>query len=264
MTDVRVAVLGARGSIPVSGPEFTRYGGDTTAFAVLVDGTVVAFIDAGTGLSAGHTGGLEVPRDITVLLTHYHWDHIVGLSMSDLVWLPSHRLTIRGPGDPGNALTLAIGPPYFPVSIADAPDVTFDAVDGPVVLPGVTIESFPVHHPQGALGYLVRGPNRSVGIVTDHETGTALDESIQDALDGVEVLVHDAQYLPEEATDHVGWGHSTAEDAVAMAETIGAGRLVLTSHHPARTDVGIDAIVEDARTRFDATVAAAPGLEIPL
>lgn len=250
--------------MPVSGSEFSRYGGNTTSFAIVADGDAVAFIDAGTGFSACRSFGIETAPEVAVVLTHYHWDHIQGLSMSDDIWKGTRDMTLWGPGDPAEVLTRAISPPLFPVSIADAEAVTFATVDGPIELPDLTIEAFPVHHPQGALGYMVRGPHGSVAIVTDHEAGSDIDEGIREAITGVDVLVHDAQYLPEEANTHVGWGHSTFEDAVEMAEAVGARHLMLTSHDPTRTDTAMDAIVEQARARFTETVAAVPGLEIAL
>jgi len=264
LSDVHLTVLGARGSIPVSGPEFVRHGGNTTSFALVVDGAAVGFVDAGTGFNACETLGVATARNVSVLLTHYHWDHIQGLSMSNHIWNGTVDMIIRGPADPATILTRAISPPLFPVSIGEAGNVEFASVDGPVDVAGVTVYPFPVHHPQGALGYLLRGPNRAVAIVTDHEAGTEVDEAICSVIAGVDVLIHDAQYLPEEAPWHAGWGHSTFEDAIEMTRAAGAGELVLTSHDPSRTDAALDGVVAAAREGFAQTQAAFPGLTIPL
>jgi ribonuclease BN (tRNA processing enzyme) len=137
-------------------------------------------------------------------------------------------------------------------------------MDGPVEIEGIAITSFEVNHPQGALGFRVDGPNRSVAIVTDHEAGTGLDAKILTAISGSDVLMHDAQYLPVEADSHIGWGHSTYVDAARAAEAADVNELILTSHNLDRTDVAIDGMVDIARELFRNTEAARPGMEIPL
>jgi ribonuclease BN (tRNA processing enzyme) len=264
MTDAELTVLGARGSIPVSGPEFTRYGGNTSSFAVSVGGVTVAFVDAGTGLAAYRSHVDALAPSVSVFLTHYHWDHIQGLSMLDELWSGGCEVRLYGPDDPREVLTTAIAPPLFPVSIVDAATVSFVPMPEEVVVSGIRFTSFPLHHPQGAIGFRIDGPERSIAIVTDHEAGTPVDEEIAKGVDGVDVLIHDAQYIPVEREEHLGWGHSTCLDAMNLAKQVGAGQLVLTSHDPGRTDAQIDAIIADMAPEFPATIAAEQGLRIDL
>jgi ribonuclease BN (tRNA processing enzyme) len=263
-SNARLIVLGSRGSIPVCGTEFAVYGGGTTSFALAVDDQVVGFIDAGTGLMSWRSYGLQPAPSISVFFTHYHWDHIQGLSMLDLVWADDGSVMVRGPADPRSALTSVITPPWFPASLADAPGVRYETIAGSVELSGLTVTPFGVEHPQGAVGYRVDGPSSSVAVVTDHEAGSNVDASIIDVIRGVDALIHDGQYLPEEAVTHRGWGHSTWEDAVTAAVASGADRLILTSMDPRRTDDEVDAIVHTARRQFHATEAAYPGLSVSL
>jgi ribonuclease BN (tRNA processing enzyme) len=137
-------------------------------------------------------------------------------------------------------------------------------MDGPIEIEGLTVTPFDVNHPQGAFGFRVGGPNRSVAIVTDHEAGTSLDAEILISISGSDVLIHDAQYLPVEVDAHAGWGHSTYVDAAGAAEAAGVNELILTSHNPDRTDVAIDEMVDATRELFRNTEAARPGMEIPL
>ncbi|MEN8114700.1 MAG: MBL fold metallo-hydrolase [Actinomycetota bacterium] len=260
----RLIVLGCRGSIPVSGSEFAAHGGATTSFALVADCGVLGFIDAGTGIIAYPAHGLHLSSTVDIFLTHYHWDHIQGLSMMREVWDGDSVVTIRGPGDPGTILTAAIAPPLFPAALGDAPNVSFGTVLPSADLGGLSITSFEVEHPQGGVGYRIDGPSTSVAIVTDHESGSDLDASVVDAVRGVDVLFHDGQYLPEEAQSVKGWGHSTWEEAVASAGAAEVGELVLTSHDPRRTDRDIIALVHEARHSFPATEAARVGMEIPL
>jgi ribonuclease BN (tRNA processing enzyme) len=263
-SNLRLVVLGSRGSMPVCGGDFVVYGGGTTSFALVGDDRVVGFIDAGTGVALWRDFGLLPAPSINVFLTHYHWDHIQGLSMLDLVWSEDHSMTIIGPGDPQHALTSVITPPWFPVPLNDAPLIRFESLDQPVQLPGVTVTPFGVEHPQGAIGYRIDGPSSSVAIVTDHEAGSDTDDVIIDAIRGVEVLIHDGQYRPDEAEAYQGWGHSTWEDAVVAALSSGANRLILTSLDPRRTDDSVDVLVHAARRHFHATEAAYPGLSVSL
>lgn len=264
MTDTRMVVLGARGSIPVSGPDYVRYGGNTTCLAVVVDDTVVAFIDAGTGLVSRRSAGLELPAAVGIFLTHYHWDHIQGLSMLDELWRGACDIHVWGHDDPRSTLVGAIRPPWFPVAIEDVPSIRFSRMGEPVELGGVTFSSFDVNHPQGAIGYRIDGPSRSIGVVTDHESLADVDDEIRESLAGIDTLVHDAQYLPAESLTHRGWGHSTCEDAVRMGTALDVSQLVLTSHDPSRTDDVIDEMVERVEGQFPGVIAAFQGLEIPL
>jgi ribonuclease BN (tRNA processing enzyme) len=264
MPQAHITVLGARGSIPVSGPQFARYGGSTTCFALVVDDVTVAFIDAGTGLIEAGAHGLELAHSIGVFLTHYHWDHTQGLSMMTELWSGSCDIRVWGPNDPESVLERAISPPLFPVSITEVPSIRFAHMDEPIDIEGLTITPFAVNHPQGAFGYRIDGPDRSVAIVTDHEAGTALDSEVLTALSGVDVLIHDSQYLPHELEVHTGWGHSTYEGATIAARASDVSELILTSHNPDRSDAAVDAMVESARDVFPNTEAARPGMEIPL
>ena len=140
--------------------------------------------------------------------------------------------------------------------------LAYETVDSPVRLPGVAVSSFPVNHPQGAVGFRLDGPRSSIALVTDHESTPDCDDIIADEIGGVDVLIHDAQYLASEFDHRRGWGHSTWEHAAAMAERIGAAHLVLTSHSPRRTDPEIEEIVAEAKARFPDTEAAREGLRL--
>ncbi len=264
MEDTRMVVLGGRGSIPVSGQRYLRYGGNTTSFALLSGDRAVAFFDAGTGLASYRNYGLQLGPAVDIFLSHYHWDHIQGLTMLDELWKGACDVRVWATADAAAILTRAISPPLFPVSIADDSALRFAEMTEPVDLVGCRITGFPVHHPQGARGFRIDGPNRSVGIVTDHESGTETDAQIIAALGGIDVLIHDAQYLPEETEPHRGWGHSTYEDAVALADATAAPELLLTSHDPTRTDDDVDAMLVRARALRPSTDAVWQGLEVPL
>lgn len=249
-------IHGARGSMPVGTAEFVRYGGDTTCYSLHQDdGDLVTIIDAGTGLR------LLVPQiskpgtNVTIVLTHYHWDHIQGLSMCAPMWKGDLSLRIIGPGDVATAVSGAISPPWFPVPIADM-NIEFVSAPESFHLGDVEVTTFPLNHPQGGLGYRFNHDGHSVVVATDHEAGTDADQALIRHSDGVDMLVHDAQYLPSEIESKRGWGHSTWEEAVAVAKQAGVGQLLMASHDPSRSDAAVDELVASSVDLFPQSAGA--------
>lgn len=273
--ELALEVHGARGSTAVSGPAFARYGGNTTCFAtVLADGHHL-IVDAGSGLgrvqAAWEAGGRRAFEG-TLLLTHFHWDHIQGLPTFAPLFEASTRLHIVASPPEGmtveEALDGAMRPPWFPVRFRDVPArVTYEvAGEGPASVGAVQVTAARLRHPGGALGFRIVRGGRALVVATDVEGGEPEhDRALRMLADGAAVLVHDAQYTPAEyVAGKQGWGHSTWELAVAMASAAGVGRLVLTSHEPRRSDEQLDAIVASAQRVFPETTAAAEGARIIL
>lgn len=270
---MRVTIHGARGSFPVSGPAYLRYGGHTSCFsAETPDGILV--IDAGTGLSqlGAQLSAKAALPPITFLFTHLHLDHLVGLAAFKPLLHPGADITFMADqevlGDWRAALQRLIAPPYWPVALKRlGASVRFAHLDGKsgkgAERYGIRIRWCALSHPQGCIGYRLQSQKISVVLATDYEAGGApQDKRFADFADGADVLLHDAQYLPEELPLRRGWGHSTWEQAVAVARQVKARRLVLTSHDPGRTDEEIDRIEASAKAHFPSTVAARPGLEV--
>jgi phosphoribosyl 1,2-cyclic phosphodiesterase len=260
-------VHGARGSMPVSGTGFGRYGGHTTCLAAEVAPGRYLVVDAGTGLRnleaalpAG--GGLE----FTVLLTHYHWDHIEGLVGFGPLDDRHNRFTFygrrRGDRDVGEVLGAALRPPFHASRLREKHAGTmFVDLDGPVNVGGVRVRPIDLRHPDGVVGLRIDGPQRSVVIATDHQAGDdEADRALAELAHRADVLIHDAQRLEDEDGD----GHSSWAQAAEMANRCGAGRLVLTSHDPSRTDDHVDDLVRLARARFPLATGAFEGLRLPL
>lgn len=255
--------------MPVSGPGTERYGGHTTSFTLAGDDIPTILFDCGTGLA--RIGDAFDTDTFHVFITHYHLDHLQGLQFFEPLYESGVRFVFHGFSPDGLSVQQAIEgmsqEPWFPVPLMETPSskefVAFD--DGRCALGPVTISSATLHHPQGVNGYRIDYGATSLVLATDHEAGdAAADARLLELADGVDVLVHDAQYRPDELPFHLGWGHSTWEDAVEMARRSSAASLVLTSHDPAHSDEDIDRIVASAAERFPGVVAAYEGLEIPL
>ena len=265
------SILGARGSMLVSGRECGRYGLHTTCMTMKTPQGLLA-IDAGTGLpatlNADEAKGGSVPP-LTILFTHFHMDHVVGLPL--LQTLYNSDASIRLMGDPRRAWQASVrgfvGKPYWPVELLEA-DAAIELQDLPIAshaleIHGVRITWCPVWHPQECLAYRLEVDGKAYVVATDREHGHPdLDPPFVQFCRNADVLVHDAQYLPEEYPRHRGWGHSTFQAAAAVACTANVGRLLLTHHDCGRADDEVDRLVEQARLLFPNTEAAAEGMQL--
>ncbi|HEX6755748.1 MAG TPA: MBL fold metallo-hydrolase [Mycobacteriales bacterium] len=252
---MRLLPLGVRGSTAAPGAGFVRYGGNTSCVAVLAEpGEPPALLlDAGTGIRRLPALLDGRPFEGAILLTHLHWDHVQGLPFcrsidrDDAVvslWLPD---TGR---DPAAVLSRAMSPPHFPIG----PDGlrgawTFGALrPGRSVHAGVTVVAAEISHKGGrTYGYRVESGGRSAAYLPDHLPVEGLPAGLLGLVGGVDVLVHDGQFLAPERDTAVAFGHSTVDEAVALAVRAGAGRLVLTHHAPDRTDAQLDEIAAAVR-----------------
>lgn len=267
---LRLVVHGARGSMSVSGARYARYGGNTTSFHVDLGDNDHLVIDAGTGLRPlEHSLGTG-PHRFTVLLTHYHWDHIQGLPMFALLHDPSATFRFVGANHAGSdvqaALNGAIAHPWFPVLMAEcASSIEYATVEDELDIGGLTVRSLPLRHPQGVTGYRIDSPSHSVVVATDHEAGDAeIDAALAEFAAGATTLIHDAQFSNREYATRTGWGHSTPDAAVDLAVAAGVRRLVMTSHDPNHSDADIDDLVTTGRIRFPLTTGAYEGMAIDL
>jgi phosphoribosyl 1,2-cyclic phosphodiesterase len=287
---VLITFCGVRGSTPAPGAAYVRYGGNTACVAVAHSaGSPVApvlLLDAGTGLG-GVTGLLGgEPFRGTILLTHLHWDHCLGLPFFRAGDRDDARVTLLLPdqgetASDGNRtaerlLARVMSPPFFPISPRQLRgDWTFaSASPGQFKAEGFTVEAREIPHKGGrTLGYRVSDGQRVLAYVTDH-CPTALGggpgglgvyhNAVLDLAADADLLVHDAQLTAEEVPAEAAFGHAAAEYAVGLAVRAGARRVALFHHKPSRTDDQLDAL---ARRFADAplpVLVAAEGLTLAL
>lgn len=263
-----VKVRGCRGSVPVSGPSFHRYGGGTTCFEIEVSEQRRILIDAGTGALAVQPDLPDGPLDISIVLTHMHWDHCLALPFFRPLYDPRNRFDFYGRTvghmDIEEAIDRVMRPPWFPVNFrSTSAEKRFHHIEGsePFSIDDMKLLPVALHHPDGVTGYRIEWRGAILVIATDVEHGVPdSDAALLELAEGADVLFYDAQYLPDEYEQRkIGWGHSTWEEGVRVARAAGVGKLVLTSHDPSRSDDAIDAIVEQARAEFPNTEAAIEG-----
>jgi phosphoribosyl 1,2-cyclic phosphodiesterase len=273
---MRVKFWGVRGSTPTPQAENMRYGGNTSCVEVRV-GEQLYIFDCGTGFRVlgqqlqDEFGEKKLPLSAHVFVSHFHWDHIQGIPFfrplydradSQFLFHCSSRTRSLK-----QVMDEQMASPYFPVNLSQmqAQQKFYDIDSGRMNLEdGVQIQTSWLNHPQGCMGFRMETKDGVLVYATDNEPGdAAFDKSVRKLAEGADVLIYDAQYLPEEyAAEKRGWGHSHWREAVNVVMESGAKELVLFHHDPDHTDVVIDKIVHDARNYYPKVRAAAEGMEI--
>lgn len=260
---MRIDVLGCRGSVPVDGAAFDRYGGATSSVALSHgEEDPVLVLDAGTGLR--HLGRItDRPFRGTLLLSHLHWDHIQGLPFSPLLDHPAARVDAFAPSQGPRCEDLIarfMSPPVFPISpVGLVGDWRFhDAEPGTFEVEGFSVTAFEVPHKGGrTFGFRVDDGTTAMAYVSDHAPGAPgtgpaglgdIRPEVVEAVDGVDFLFHDAQYLDDEFPSRARLGHSAVGYALDLGRKAGVGTLVLFHHDPSRTDTDLDAIAASLPT----------------
>lgn len=275
---MKIRFWGVRGSIASPGQDTAEVGGNTSCVELTCGDTRIV-LDAGTGLrslgnhllATGAAGPGRDPFSLTLLLSHYHWDHIQGLPFFVPVYMRDTNLTIVG-GQNGvmsvrETLERQMSAPNFPVR--------FDEVGARIGTREVKLgETFDVgaakvrvgkgNHPGGVVAYRVEHEGKSVVYATDTEHFACVDPALKTLCEGANVLIYDAQYSPDEYKAKVGWGHSTYVAGADLARAAGVETLVLFHHDPMRSDAGVAELETHARGLFRATIAAREGTEMDL
>lgn len=281
--DVNIGFFGVRGSTPCAAAHHHRYGGNTSCVVLEAPGCAPVILDLGTGLRSfgdAWAAGTDEPFRGHALVTHLHWDHVQGLPFFGPLLAEGCRLDVWGPGSGGRTLADAfdtfMNPPFFPVGVDDlAGDVCFHELnEGASRVGDAEVVCTAVPHIGDTVGYRVRfGDGPTVVYLPDHQQpldgSLGVDPAVVALCEGADVLIHDAQFTPEEFAAKPHWGHCTPEYAVSVAVAAGVGRLVLFHHDPQHDDATLDAMCAGARnlpaaSSLDEVIAASEGLTISL
>jgi phosphoribosyl 1,2-cyclic phosphodiesterase len=268
---------GVRGSIACPGAETVRYGGNTPCIEMRVNGQRLIF-DGGTGLRVlGQSLLAQMPVEAHMFFTHSHWDHIQGFPFFTPAFIKGNCFHIYGAIAPNGStveqrLNDQMLHPNFPVPLQImGADLRFYDVEvgKPIEIGDVVIEAAPLNHPGEAVGYRVSWQDYAVAYVTDTEHfPDRIDESVLWLARQADVLIYDATYTDEEyyspKSSKVGWGHSTWQEAVKVAEAAGVKKLVIFHHDPLHNDDHLDQIGEQVARVFPNSLMAWEGLEIQL
>jgi phosphoribosyl 1,2-cyclic phosphodiesterase len=271
--NLRVKLWGVRGSIPSPGPLTIGYGGNTACVEIGGAGKVV-IVDAGTGIRAlGDSLMQRGIHDIDLLFSHCHFDHIEGLPFFGPLYRTGSRITmwsghLNRAGATSAMVSGLIASPYFPVGpAAFRADITYrDFTNGSLLelAPGLTAKTITLKHPGGATGYRLTFNGSSVCYISDVEHEGTPNGELVEFVRGTELMIYDAMYKGSEYERYRGFGHSTWEEAIRLADAAAVGHLVLFHHFPGRSDQDLDAIEQEAARARPATVMAREGMEFEL
>jgi len=272
---MKVKFYGVRGSVPVCGPEFQRYGGNTTCLRIAREQAKrIWIIDAGTGI---RKLGKDLMREgykqavINIGFTHFHWDHIQGFPFFAPCFNKDQIIGIMMMGSERKyknlkeIFSVQMQADYFPVQL-DTMGAQFQFFNfgNKETFYGVTTTAVPQHHPGSSYGLRIEDDSQVLVICTDVEHINGIDESIVELARNADLLIHDGQYTDEEYVKYRGWGHSTWRTAVEVAKRAGVKKLIITHHDPDHDDDMLDAMESECQKEFPNSVFAKEGMEVPV
>lgn len=276
---MQITFWGVRGSYPVPGAATVRYGGQTSCVEVRAASGECVIVDAGTGMrQLGNKLSREAggqPGHYHVLLSHVHWDHIQGLPFFSPAYIPGTRISVYALLTAANELDQVIGGitrhEFFPMPLEAVPaQFDFHQVEPGVdfVVGSFHITPIALNHPFGSVGYRIDADGSSVAYVADtapfdkvlHKqhflSGPeplsaddtlalgAMRDALLARLKGVDTVIYDTHFLPEEYARFPHYGHSTPDQALEICVLAGVRRLVLYHHAPGHTDEQMDQVAQ--------------------
>ena len=256
---MKLRFWGTRGSVPAPGKDTIVYGGNTSCVEITLETGRKIIIDSGTGIRALGEEFLknEETVDILLLITHIHWDHVSGFPFFGPIHDPTARITVDGSPYCMKGLKTPFDQEmgFFPVKFGDikAKINYLDTLNrGPLEIDGVVIDTIPLQHPQGGMGFRFRDGKKKIVFITDNElTDEMIDgrqpEDYIKFCEDADILIHDAQYTLEEVEERRGWGHSDYLSALHLATEACAKQLILFHHDPSRKDPEIASFVDHCR-----------------
>lgn len=279
MSNAYLHFWGVRGSYSAPFDTHLKVGGNTSCVEIRVDDWVV-ICDAGTGIIPFGNELVKQShlRELLIILTHYHWDHICGLPFFVPAFLPDWKIHFFGPGKSGKDIqefvSAQMRAPYFPVGTETwLANVNYlNPTEGQEIDYGpINITHTSVHHPGTTYGYRLRVNGKDILYISDNECqyfNKAIrmkygefnkeERELYDVMQreeydtelkliqGADILIHDAQYTKEDYERKRGWGHSCYIDTVNTAIDAGVKELYLYHHDPNYDDAAIQGIYEHA------------------
>ena len=242
---------GTRGSCPVSGKEYAKFGGNTSCLELRYDDAHF-IIDAGTGIRPLGEELLKSKSPIQVFLSHTHWDHVIGFPFFSPLYSPEAEITIWSPSENHQSCRQVfddlLSDKFFPVKLDELKaKLHFRCIDEKEqVKIGPTILHFhEVHHPSIAYCFKIQTPHQTIGYASDNEMFKGYHGDLKHAPEdpelvrfftGCDLLIHEAQYSSEEYRQKVGWGHSSVLNAAVLIKRAKISRWLVVHHDPKHTD----------------------------
>jgi phosphoribosyl 1,2-cyclic phosphodiesterase len=256
---MQVTFYGVRGSVPAPGPNTVRYGGNTSCVEVRLSDDSVLVLDAGTGMRALGNDLLKrgFNKSVHLLLSHTHWDHVLGLPFFGPLYHPDTHLYVYPLANDAQELFQRniFNDIHFPVSVDDIPArlelARPDTAEWRIGC--AVVRRIQLNHPGGAQGFRIDDDDgTSVAYLTDNElhaeNAKISVEQLARFSDGVDLLIHDSQYLAEDMPAKLGWGHSVVTEVLRLGVLAEPKQLALFHHDPERSDSALDLIGETSQS----------------
>ncbi len=254
-----VTFYGVRGSIAVPGPQTVKYGGNTSCVHVRLNTGNNLIFDAGTGIRELGNRMVRHDEPLLLLLSHGHWDHIQGYPFFGPIYQPGREIRVCQGVDSNEhslkSILQQMDGSNFPVHAEDLPSkiMTVHEVDKYLGMQSFQTQRKPLNHPGGGNAYRIEEDGVSVAYITDNELDppgspeTSYDEWVE-FCQGVDLMIHDAQYIENDMPAKHGWGHSLISQVRQLAVDAQVRNLVMYHHDPDRSDAELDEIaIESAK-----------------
>ncbi len=268
-----VRFWGVRGTVACPGPDTVRYGGNTSCVEIQCGKRTVIF-DGGTGLKK--LGDSLLARggkiDADILFSHFHLDHVTGIPFFAPLYVAGHTFRLWAghllPQSNIEAVVRTImSAPLFPIGVdtfrADVQFRDFHSRDGIDLGGGIKLSTGMLNHPGSAVGYRLEFAGRSIAYVTDteHQPGE-LDATVLSLARGADLMIYDCTYTDDEFPNYIGWGHSTWQQAVRLAEAAGVKKVAIFHHDPDHDDAFMERVATAAQQAHKGAFVARDGLEL--
>jgi CheY-like chemotaxis protein/phosphoribosyl 1,2-cyclic phosphodiesterase len=271
---MKVRFWGTRGSIATPGPGTNHFGGNTSCVEVTTDSGGLLILDCGTGV---HPLATKLMAESTkaihanILLGHTHWDHIQGFPFFTPAFASGNSVAIYGPEGSRSSLHDVLAGQmeytYFPIELSQLPGaITYhDLTEGIHTIGGARVATQFLNHPAMTLGYRIEADGVVVVYLVDHEPYSdelwragaepgQIDSILHEGdrrhakfMADADLVIHDAQYTPEEYLTKKNWGHGTYDYVVRIAAAAGVKCVALTHHDPGHDDAFVANIEREAR-----------------
>ena len=277
-----ITFYGVRGSIPSPGENTVKYGGNTSCVYIELSNGRELILDAGTGIRKLGKQLVNSDETVNILLSHGHWDHVQGFPFFDPLYQPGRKIRVFTSNNNQHSKLCSlfgqIDGANFPVNATDLPSSSeriFDEIETTLAGDNIHVRHATINHPGGGCAYRIEDDGTSCAYITDNEleppgkVATSYDQWVEFCR-GVDVLIHDAQYLESDMPHKHGWGHSLVTQVRQLAVDAEVGCLAMFHHDPDRTDTEIDFIQQDNESFFrgrkapSISVCAAEGMQIRL
>ena len=241
---LKIIIHGVRGSSPAIGQNFTKYGGNTTCIEVQTK-SYRLILDTGSGFK--NIDFFKTKKQTAILYTHFHHDHIQGLSNNPSLFNKRPPIKICSAmlekAELKKILSNYYSPKFFPIILFSEYDnfifYNFDEIKREI-LDEIAIEYAQLNHPGGACGYKIRTKNNSAVFLFDNEINNGNHLKLIEFCRDVDIVFWDGMFTDQEYKTKIGWGHSTIEQGYEFLQSANVKDLYICHHAPWRTDTEID------------------------